>query len=150
MWQTTHSQRSGTAKDVSDPDKAPAPVVAGPAELSAPERGDCDCGAHYQATQERAVSLQNEMPDHSYTREMAGRQIERFRVVPNLRQAPTGVPMMLNVRLAIDRIGDPQRERQAADQGVDTSRACGMAVNGLVLQRAIPGQQQAPDGGCEP
>ena len=53
--------------------------------------------------------------------------------------------MMAYMTFPVDRIGNPQGQRQTADRCIDASRWGRMSVNGLVLQRAIPADQDASE-----
>src|ERR1700677_748550 len=60
------------------------------------------------------------------------------------------VPMMGKVGGAVDRIRQPYRQRPATDHFVDGAIPGGMAVNGLVLQVQLPGDNPGPEPGQAP
>ena len=60
------------------------------------------------------------------------------------------VAVMGEMGRAVDRIGEPQRQRPAADRLVYPAVASRMAVNGLVLEVQLPGDDPGADRGETP
>jgi hypothetical protein len=127
-------QHHRNTQRMSNPDAPPSPVPARPAVLLTPERSDRDRRPHRQPTDQGAVRSQRPPPQTPHPRQLPRRQIERLRIMPHLRQPPTRMPMMLNVRPPINLIRHPKRQRQPADRCVHPSQARRMSVNSLVLQ----------------
>ncbi len=120
------------------------------AQLGAEERGDRDAGPTRMRPASVQLACKATRRDRAHVREMSWRQVERLGIVPYFRQTPARVPMVPDVRFTIDRVRHPQGQRQPADQRVDPLRASGMAMNRLVLKRAVPGEQDRSQRRREP
>jgi hypothetical protein len=97
-----------------------------------------DGAEHHASAQGKAGAVQSP----SYSAELqprAGREVRRFRILDRIRQMV--VAMMTQMAAAVELIGQPQRERWEPDCVVQPAQPCRMVVDGLVLQRAVPGKQ---------
>ncbi len=137
--QPGHDRQHADGVKRPDPDRV-APAVRGP--LAPDKAGDLDDRTEEHAAEERGLEPRAD------TREGGRRasprlQIAGFRIAIRRGDFFGGVVGQVRGAVALER--QPQRERDRPDQGVQPPRACRVAVDHLVLQRAMPGDQPASD-----
>src|SRR5580692_1970163 len=120
------------------------------ARFAAPKSPDRYGWADRHASGECAVGLVNSPADNSCGSQRPRTQIERLGVAVDISEVTPFVTVMFEMGLTINRVGNPQCERHAAEQSVDAPGRSRVTVNRLVLKRPVPRQQQATQRRCEP
>ena len=123
-------------------------VAPGVARQFADETPDQEGRPDDDAAEERRLRVRKCAPDRTEAPPSGVSPVIALRVVEGIGQIL--VPVMGKVGGAIDRIGKPQRQRPAADRLVDAAVPGRVAVDGLVLQVQLPGDDPGADRGEAP
>ena len=119
-------------------------------QLGPPAAGDQENRADQQPAQQRRIPPAQRPIERAAAGQRPGRQVMRFRVAVWISQIGAGMGMMRQMGCPIARIGQPERQRRRADQSVEPARGRRMVMDRLMLQRAVPGQQQRRERCCQP
>jgi len=114
----------------------------------ADEAADQKGGAESDAPEERRLGVPDRAPHRPQAAQSARRPVVAFGVLERIGEIL--VPVMRQMGRAVDRIGEPERQRPAADRVVDRAVAGRMAVNGFVLKVQLPGDDPGADRGQPP
>ncbi|MDZ7748472.1 MAG: hypothetical protein U5K43_06210 [Halofilum sp. (in: g-proteobacteria)] len=131
-------QHQGTRQRVQPPCPQRARLAAPQAhELAAPQAGDGDRRAERQAPEQRVAQAHERAAHRAALAPLLRGQVVRLGIVERVGQALVAV--VRQVRVAVDAVGQPQPQVREHQRLVEARVARRMAVHGLVLQRAVPG-----------
>ena len=145
-----HPDQHRRAQDEVARESAARAAVVAPcvARQLADEAPDQKRRTDYDASEEGRLGVRDRAPDWTEAAPTGFSPVIALRVIERISQIC--VPVVRQMRRAIDRIRKPQRQGPAGNRLVDAAVPTRMAMNNLVLQVQLPGDDPGAERGQAP